>query len=317
MTTSTRHALRMLMVSCALTALAAPAFANGQGTPIEPAPDSPAPVMIPSAPEPAPVMAAPRARWSGLYIGGHAGYAFMAGGDDETILFDTDRDGAYGDAVRDVADADIFAPGFCNGTAAGASAAAGCDDDSGGLDAGLRIGYDWDMDGFVLGALLEGSYVDMSDSVTAFSTAPDAYQFTRDLNFLGAARLRAGVTLADDWLLYATGGIAYGSIDRSFTATNAVNSFTEIEDNGGDGSWGWQAGGGIETMLDDNWSLGAEYLYTSLGDDAYAIAVGPGTALPTDAFLLVDAGGTNTIRDDDRFEIHSVRAVLNYRFGAY
>ena len=87
MTTSTRHALRMLMVSCALTALAAPAFANGQGTPIEPAPDSPAPVMIPSAPEPAPVMAAPRARWSGLYLGGHAGYAFMAGGDDETILF--------------------------------------------------------------------------------------------------------------------------------------------------------------------------------------------------------------------------------------
>lgn len=305
-----------MLASSVLVAAGHVALANGQGTPIEPAPE-PAPTVMepapPPPPPPPPVMEEPvRSSWGGLYVGGHVGYGWLGGGDDETLAFDTDLDGTYGDALNTAAGAPYFT-GFCKGL----PGASGCEDDSdGGIDAGLRVGYDWDLDGFVVGALLEGSYVDISDSVTGASLAPDAYSFTRELNFLGAARLRAGAVIADDYLLYATGGVAYGGVDRTFATTNATNGFIELEDNAGDGSWGWQLGGGLEAKLADNWSLGVEYLYTSLSDDEYAIAVTPGAADPlTNPFLLVDADGANMTRSNDRFEIHSVRAVVNYRFG--
>ncbi len=36
---------------------------------------------------------------------------------------------------------------------------------------------------------------------------------------------------------------------------------------------------------------------------------------PSLSAALVDADGANMTRSNDRFEIHSVRAVVNYRFG--
>ncbi|BCW87676.1 hypothetical protein sos41_08060 [Alphaproteobacteria bacterium SO-S41] len=312
---SGRFLLSAVLASSALVAMGSNAFANGQGTPIEPAPEAPAPMPVPAA-EPAPVMEEPMMTgWGGFYIGGHLGYGFTSGGDDETLLFDTNLDGTYGDTVRTGAGADAFSPGFCNGKALSNAAAGGCEeDDDGGFEGGLRLGYDWQSGSFVYGALIEGSYVNVEDSVTGFSTTPAAYQFTRELNFLGAARLRAGFLASDNFLIYATGGVAYGSIDREFLTTNTANSFTQFEDNADDGAWGYQIGGGVEAKLGGAWSIGAEYIFTSLNDDEYGVRVGPGTAPLTNPFRIVNAAGTDTIREDDKFEIHSVRAVLNYHF---
>lgn len=316
-----RHGAKLATALFAGTAFfaAGQAFANGMGTPIEPAPEQPAPTVM--VPEPAPVQPiaepAPRVNWSGFYIGGHLGYGWGSGGDDETLIFDTNLDGTFSDTVNTSATPPVnaFGPGFCNGAAIGNNAAAGCeDDDDGGFDAGLRIGYDWQFDNFVVGALLEANYVDISDSVSGFSTTPAAYTFNRELNFLGAARLKAGFLLSDDFLLYGTGGIAYGDLDRSFTTTNGVNSFTDIGDTGGDGAWGWQLGGGGEYMLSDGFSVGIEYLYTSLSDDEYIVRAGPGTAPATNPFLIVDPAGTDIARSNDSFDIHSVRATAAFRF---
>jgi len=308
--------LSAALASSALIAFSPVAFANGQGTPIEAPAEQPAPTMMPVA-EPTPVSEPMMtSNWGGFYFGGHLGYGFTSGSDEETTLFDTNLDGTYGDVVRNTAGADAFSPGFCNGTALGNSAAIGCEeDDNGGFEGGLRLGYDWQSGGFVFGGVLEGSYLDLTDSVTAFSTTPAAYQFTRELNFLGAARLRAGFLASDDLLIYATGGIAYGSIDRAFVTTNGANSFTAFDDNADEGAWGYQVGGGVETMLGGGWSLGAEYIYTNLSDDEYGIRVGPGTAPATNPFLIVSTAGTNMIRENDEFAIHSVRAVVNYRFN--
>lgn len=308
--------LSAALASSALIVFSPVAFANGQGTPIEAPAEQPAPTMMPVA-EPTPVSEPMMtSNWGGFYFGGHLGYGFTSGSDEETVLFDTNLDGTYGDTVRTTAGADAFSPGFCNGMALGNSAAIGCEeDDNGGFEGGLRLGYDWQDGGFVYGALIEGSYVDISDSVTAFSITPAAYQFTRELNFLGAARLRAGFLASDDVLIYATGGVAYGSIDRGFVTTNVSNSFTQFDDNADSGSWGYQVGGGVEAMIGGGWSLGAEYIYTSLNDDEYGVRVGPGTALATNPFLIVNTSGTDMIREDDNFAIHSVRAVLNYHFN--
>src|SRR4051812_11638688 len=46
---------------------------------------------------------------------------------------------------------------------------------------------------------------------------PASLQHSWDLPWFGTARLRAGVTPADNWLLYVTGGLAYGQPRYSFS----------------------------------------------------------------------------------------------------
>ena len=48
-------------------------------------------------------------------------------------------------------------------------------------------------------------------------------------------------------------------------------------------------------------------------DDDYAVNVGPGTAPPTNPFLL-DSGGTDIQRSGSHFRTHSVRGTLSFRF---
>jgi outer membrane immunogenic protein len=312
MTMIKRAGFAGVLLTTSVLAMSA-AWADGMGTPVEPMPQQPAPtVMPPAAPEPM-VMAEPRTgKWTGFYIGGHLGYGFQSSDDDETVLFDKNLDGTFGDTVNTSAGADAFSPGFCGGAAVDGTAASGCKGDKDGIDAGARLGYDWQFGSFVIGGLLEASYVDISDSVSAFSTTPASYTFSRDLNFLGAARLRAGFA-TDSMLFYATGGAAYGDVDHKFATTNAVNSFTS--DSNDSGLWGWQAGGGAEYRLSDSLSIGVEYIYTSLDDGDYVVRAGPGTASATNPFILANASGTDLTREDDRFDFHTVRATMSYRFG--
>lgn len=247
--------------------------------------------------------------WSGAYLGGHIGYGKGRGGG-ETILFDKTLDGVFNDTVTTAAGANAFSPGFCGGAANGSTPAAGCKKDGGGLDYGLRAGYDWQMaNGVVLGVVGEVSKTNVDDSVTAFSTTPAFYTMTREVDWMAAIRGRAGFAM-DRWLPYVTGGFVRANVDRGFSTSNTANTFTSRGDSKASG---WQLGGGVETMVGTNWSLGVEYLYTRLDDDSYRVrAQGPAPA--GNPFLLTNAAGTDFARADDRFDMHSVRATLAYRF---
>ena len=68
-------------------------------------------------------------------------------------------------------------------------------------------------------------------------------------------------------LLYATGGLAYGSLQTdlglsTFTATGVP---VTIGASRSTDKFGWTIGGGIETMFASNWSAKIEYLYMDLG----------------------------------------------------
>jgi outer membrane immunogenic protein len=292
-----------MLATTAFVAISSVAFANGQGTPVEPPPPAPMPAPAP-APEPAPVMeSAPLMPWQGGYIGVFAGYGW-GNNDDDSLKFDTNLDHKYNDTVLDSANHNIFGSGFGSKT-------------DGGFDGGIRAGYDWQSGNFVYGALIEADFPDVTDHVTGVTTATDAggsnaYELSRDLNWMGAARLRAGAVLGDSWLLYATGGVAYGDIDHSFRTTNDVNAFHVDDKND---AWGWQAGAGLETMISPHFTLGVEYLYTSLDDSDSKVEVGPGTGTATNPWILDNAAGTDFKRDEDRFNIQSVRATATYRFG--
>lgn len=248
--------------------------------------------------------------WQGLYVGGHAGYAMSDGDDGETILFDTDLDGEFGDTVFTTAPANAFSPGFCGGAANGPTPADGCSDDDDGGEYGLRAGYDWQVGNWVFGALGEVSWNEVSDSVTAFSTTPAFYTMTRELDYLLSIRARGGYAFSNV-LFYGTAGFAFGEVDQSFSTSNGVNTFTERDDSDVDG---YQWGAGVEWAVAPNWRIGAEYLRTSLEDDGYRVrAGGPGPA--TNPFILVNPDGTDFRRSNGDFEFDSVRLTLSYAFG--
>jgi len=249
--------------------------------------------------------------FDGFYVGGSVGYTMRDSKSGEVVEFDTNLDGNFNDTVRTTAGADAFSFGFCNGAAAGSTRAAGCDRDRDDIEYYARAGFDKQFGRLVVGVVGEFGKTEMTDSITAFSTTPANYVFTRELDWNAALRARAGLA-ADRTLFYATGGGAYGKIDRSFSSTNTANSFTFQDDS--DHVWGWQAGGGIEQKLGNNFSVGLEYLYSRYDDDDRTIRVGPGTAPATNPFLLVNANGTDFRRGDNRFDFHSVRATAAFRF---
>lgn len=239
--------------------------------------------------EPAPVVApVPAYSWTGFYVGAHGGYAF--GDDDDNILvFDTDLDGDFDDIVIDpVGGGDAFAPGFES-------------DFDDGIDVGIRAGYDWQFGSFLLGGVVDLSYVNVEDSTTGFSVTPAFYTFERELEWLATARLRAGFAV-DRFLVYGTGGIAYGRFDHSFS----TNSPAVLESVGGadDDAWGYTIGAGAEMLVTQRISVGFEYLYTDLDADAETARFSGG------AF----GAGTDMRPSDDDFDLHSIRATVSYRF---
>jgi outer membrane immunogenic protein len=247
--------------------------------------------------------------WQGGYVGASVGAHFQGKDKGETVLFDTNRDGKFGDTVRTSTGSDAFSPGFCNGAAEGRTPAEGCKGDKDKIAFTVRAGYDMQSGNMVYGVVVDAGTSETRDSVSAFSTTPAFYTLTREIDYTVGARLRAGYT-AGPALLYATGGLAYARIDNSFSTSNALNSFG---DNGKTGSFGYSVGGGAEAKLAEHVSVGVEYLYTNFTKDNYRVNVGPGTALPTNPFLLV-SGGTDFRRSDRDFDSHGAKLNLNFRF---
>jgi len=251
--------------------------------------------------------------WSGLYVGGHGGYSKPSQDRDERILFDTNLNGAFADAVRTTAGVDAFGPGFCDGTPNGNNAGAGCSaDEDGQGEYGVRAGYDYQMGQLVFGVVGEWTSTSLEDSVTGFSTTPASYTFSRDVDSIAAVRARVGLDLGT-WLPYVTAGYAVAQVDQSYSTSNTANSFTPTSsDSDADG---WQAGAGLEKRLTDNVTVGVEYLYSDLDvNDPLVVRTGPGSAPATNPFLLVNAAGTDQIRGNDTIKLHALRVTAAYRF---
>lgn len=253
--------------------------------------------------------------WKGFYAGGFAGYSLVQGQDDETVLFDNNLDGTFGDTVRAMnatTGPDAFSPGFCDGSPNGNNAGAGCrDDKDDGGEIGGRIGYDFQSGSFVFGGLVEFGRPEGEDSVTAFTITPANYSFEQELDYLAAARVRLGYATGR-FLPYVTAGYASGNLNSTFSTSNVVNSFIPSEQD--DTADGFQVGGGIETRVTPSLSIGLEYVYTDLDVDGHIVRTGPGIAPANNAFLLRNPLGTDQLRSSDSFELHAFRVTAAFRF---
>jgi outer membrane immunogenic protein len=251
------------------------------------------------------------APYSGGYIGGTFGYDVQKNDINERILFDRNLNGQFNEPVRTATGADAFSPGFCNGRYRGATQVRGCTNDRDNIQYSVRAGFDQQFGNLVVGALVEASKTHIKDYVTAFSTTPASYTFQREVDYMGAFRARAGYA-AQDTLFYGSFGPTWAKLDNSFYTSNGVNSFTGRDD---DDTFGFQAGGGVETRLGSNITIGLEYLYNRLNDDNYRVRVGAGSAPATNPFVLApNTTGTDLARSESRFTWHSLRVTAGYRF---
>ena len=119
-----------------------------------------------------------------------------------------------------------------------------------GIAGGVQAGYNWVFNQFVIGV-----ETDLQVSGAEDTFAP--WKFSNP--WWGTVRGRAGVTW-NQFLLYATAGLAYGSIHGQ----NLL-----LEENKLHG--GWTAGVGVEVALNQMWTAKAEYLYVDLTQRIYSI----------------------------------------------
>jgi outer membrane immunogenic protein len=176
--------------------------------------------------------------WAGAYIGVHAGWLRS----DNSV---TDING-FQDA---------------SGTTFGYSA------DS--FVAGGHIGYNWQAGMFVFGAEADISGTSARSSVVQDNTPGSG--FDRDglartrLNWLGSVRGRLGIAPTSQWLVYGTGGLAYGQV-KNETLDFDSGVFDPHQSSSKSGvRTGWVAGGGVEVALYHHWIGRLEYLHYDLG----------------------------------------------------
>ena len=250
--------------------------------------------------------------YSGPYIAVSGGLSAHDNHPGDVVAFDTNRDGSYDNTVLTSTGANAFSPGFCNGSSTlNSNITTPCERDRDKVEYAVRHGYDVDEgSNFVAGVLIEGSKSDSTDSVTAFSTTPAGYSFTRGIDYAVSARARLGFSPGHRGLMYVTGGGSYARINHQFSTTTTANRFTPV--NPDKIVFGYQVGGGAEVRIGGRVTLGMEYLYNRYNDDKYYVAIGNGTAGPTNPFVL--AGGVNARPSDTRYDFHSVRAVLGFKF---
>ncbi len=90
-----------------------------------------------------------------------------------------------------------------------------------------------------------------------------------------------------------------------------ANAFTASGDD--DNATGYQAGLGFERKIGDNFSVGLDYLYSTLKDEGARVRTSRGTGPATNAFVLVNPNGTDFRRGDDDFDFNNFRLTASYR----
>jgi outer membrane immunogenic protein len=221
--------------------------------------------MAVKAPIPKAPIAAPYA-WTGWYIGANAGYGLGQG------------QGTF-----------AFGPGIAGGAGIETFNAM-----PGGGFGGGQLGYNYQINSFVLGAETDIQGAGISDARTCLlhCIGGTFALIDQKLNWFGTTRGRVGLATGPV-LTYATAGVAYGGTETGVTtAANGASSVTSATKTG----WAW--GTGVEAALGGNWTAKAEYLYVNLGSSAVSNTV-PG------------AVGTFSVKNQEQI----FRGGINYRFG--
>ena len=177
------------------------------------------------------------------------------------------------------------------------------------LTGGIELGYNWQSGSFVAGFEIDAQAMRLGGTVINGGTYPIppigyTFAFTTSINsnWLFTARPRIGFA-NDNWLVYATGGLAVTDLSGSFLWGDVAGAqesavFNQIRA-------GYAVGAGVEANIWNHWSVKAEYLYVNFGTvtttGSMALQGLPGQVFTHSADLRASIG----------------RVGLNYHFGSH
>jgi outer membrane immunogenic protein len=183
--------------------------------------------------------------------------------------------------------------------------------EEGGAVVGGYAGYNWQFCGpYLLGMEADFNYLNASSTAFDIETGPTGLNETTSLrsrmDWFGTLRVRAGYLIHEDFLLYATGGLAYARVDHTLhdncvgcgNSTSNLGPFSQSNNNT---KTGWTAGGGGEFAFDPHWLLRGEALYVDLGSDTHRYVV-----------VTPAATGISVAKWNDQFWV--ARVGLAYQF---
>jgi outer membrane immunogenic protein len=260
--------------------------------------------------------------WTGFYVGGNVGGGFGYSADTWSFF-------APGANLAATA-------GVCRPAGSALCATGGSSNGLNGVIGGVQLGYNWQIANYLAGLEADFDGTGQKGGGTASALFPlngtpggtITAPYSESLSFLGTVRARGGYIIANQFLIYGTGGLAYGRIAGSGSetapgfnvpASNALGAASCVSGVCSLGSWstgvtkvGWVAGAGVEGAAFGNWSWRVEYLHVDLGSANLSFSTLPGcygfafTCGPVQT-------GTATFSAHVTDEI--VRAGFNYRFG--
>jgi outer membrane immunogenic protein len=194
---------------------------------------------------------------------------------------------------------------------------------NGGLGGG-QIGYNWQFNKNWLWGL-EADIQGTGQRGTAqapnflFVPAPGAVALpnvtatgtlAQKLPWFGTVRARLGVEPSDHWLLYVTGGLAFGQVNSTATATTStafpggpVLASAASTATANTTRVGWTIGAGAEWVISGPWTAKVEYLYMDLGTINNAFA-----------FTGLAGGGFATAATSSHITDNILRVGVNYHF---
>jgi outer membrane immunogenic protein len=256
--------------------------------------------------------------WTGFYVGGNVGYSW--GRSSSTEYFNDATSGALLSTSHNSFD--------MNGVIGGGQAGYNWQRDKWvfGIEADIQ-GSDQKGDGLfscaggaltprpaaLNGVCTPGHRGDTAPfDVAAFPVTGDLYQ---KLDWFGTVRGRVGVTVTPTFLVYGTGGLAYGEVKTTDTITGVnitgpqgVNGSTLTAVNAAFSNnstrVGWTVGAGIEGVISGNWTAKLEYLYMDLGTVSGTFV----TPLIAPSGAFVSTSYSSHITDN------ILRVGVNYRF---
>lgn len=211
--------------------------------------------------------------WTGGYVGVNAGYAggkFKHPFSGDGFGYDGSMDGSL----------DVTSSGFVGG---------------------VQAGYNWQINQTVIGLETDFQGSGVKGEVSG-NLAYDGFDFidaraSTKVNWFGTTRARVGYVPTERFMVYATGGAAYGKVKSSASFSVDGGDF------GGEISksktkFGYVAGAGAEYAVTNNVTLKTEYLYTDLGK-----------------MNLVNFNDDySSFSADAKVKFHTVRVGLNYKF---
>lgn len=197
--------------------------------------------------------------WSGLYIGGNAGYSW--GNWNNTAINNNNFliNGAF---------TPFFSPDVKGWVAGG--------------QIGINQLYGRWLYGVEVDGQATGQRADLAGSVSAAvgATTITLTQLNHwEMPWFATLRGRVGAVVADTWLLYLTGGVAVGHFDYSHTSiatvtTGGASVTASVFNEEGINRAGGVVGAGIEKAIDAHWRVKAEYLYMDFGSRTFLNGTG-------------------------------------------